>query len=397
MTAGYGTPVGSTFSLIDPDEVARNFRGETRQMYRAAALHQLIAGVNMLGARSPRILFCKIGGVGAYAGGTGWLYRWLVPDYVQNASEHEFRATEYLRSVDPATGAAYWVRLDSALAEDTTCKGGEYAGVAPTWFSADRLFGGRATFARAGGKRAPTDSIVDEGVLCKNGHKLAALIVQDVPLSLLDVSDHQAFHSLITRGDPVLGGHALEKLASVLHDIRSSNLPIVISWSAVGSGATFATTTPDDQGDAYGVHITSTDYLNVQGPSLSVANSWATYGAHTPGWQCSAYACGVGDPATAAGAKIKINCYVLALATTEDATVRFEGPSSIASNTTAIAVTVAGGLDWYGGTSNSIYLDTTVGNNDVTTARAKIDVCGKADAEGGDLWIYGLFAHVTYA
>lgn len=396
MTAGYGTPVASTFTLVDPDQVARNYRGEVRQGCSAASMHRLIAAVNCVAARCPRVLFFKLL-PGQNASGTGWLLRWLVPDYVQNASEHEFRALEYLRAVDPATGPGYWTRLDSSLAEDTTCKGGEYAATAPTWFSAARYFGGRATWARDGAKRPPTDSVVDEGIICKNGHLLGGLIVQDVPLSLLDVSDHQAFHSLITRGDPVLGGHALEKLASVLHDVRSSNLPVVVSWAAVGSGATFAATTAANDTDEYGCHITDdAAYRNVLGPLLSVTRSWATYGANTPGWQYHAYRCGVGDPATAAGAKIKVNCYVLASADTEDATVRFEGPTSIASNSTTITVTTAGGLAWYGGTSNSVYLDTTVDNDDATASRAKIDVCGKAGS-GGDLWIYGLFAHVTYA
>jgi hypothetical protein len=199
----------------------------------------------------------------------------------------------------------------------------------------------------------------------------------------------------------VLGGHVLEALRSVLHSVRSKNLPIIISWCATGDGTDFATTAAADEANERGIYIESTDYVNVLAPGLSAANSWATRTAGTPGFLAHVYACGRGEPTTADGAKLRIECYVLAKATTEDGTVRFAGPDTWASNNTEITVTAAGGLDWYGSDANGIYLDTSVANDNATTARAKIDVCAKAGAgEGedpdGTLSIYGIFVHAVF-
>jgi len=392
MTAGFGIPVGQVFEAIDPDELAKNYRGSARQTISAASIAQLVEQLNVLAARCPRVLFCKMIPT-ASRGGTNWLWRWLVADYVQNASEHEFRALALLRESDPATGNAYWARLDNALAEDSTCVGPESAAVVPSWASWQRYYGESATFVRTAANRAPADAMQQEGIICQNYHRVGGLVVQDVPLTSLDVEDHAYVATPPRSGDLVLGGNVLEALRSTLHEIRTTNLPVVVSWAAIGDGADYATALYDNEASEMGIHIASTDYLNVMMPNISAAKSWETRSATTPGFVSHVYRCGVGDTSTTAGGKLKVNCYVLAKATTEDATVRFEGPL----DSTEIAVTVAGGLDWYGGTSSSIYLDPTVANNNATTAMNKIDVCGKTDDVDGDLWIYGLFAHVTYA
>ncbi len=396
MTAGFGIPVGQVFEAIDPDECAKTYRGSARQTVSAASVAQLVEQLNVLAARCPRVLFCKQVPA-ASRGGTNWLWRWIVADYVQNASEHEFRALALMRESDPATGNAYWARLDNSLAEDSTCTGPEGGGVAPAWLTSQWYYGESATFVRTAANRAPADAMQQEGIICQNYHRVGGLVVQDVPLKSLDVEDHAYVAIPPSSGDLVIGGGVLEALRAKLHEIRSTNLPVVVSWAAIGDGADYATALADNEASEMGIHIASTDYLNVMMPNISAAKGWETRTATTPGFISHVYACGVGDPSTTAGSKIKVNCYVLAKATTENATVRFEGPDSIASNTTEISVTTAGGLDWYGSTSSSIYLDPTVANNDATTAMNKIDVCGKVAGATGDLWIYGLFAHVTYA
>ena len=390
MTAGFGIPVGDVFEAIDPDALAKNWRGAIRQTISANAVAQLVEQLNVLAARCPRVLFAKMIPA-ATIGGTNWLWRWIVPDYVANATEHELRALSSLRAVDPATGNAYWARVTNALAEDTTCKGPEHAGIAPSWFSWQRYFAERATFVRTAANRAPASALQQEGIVCKKNHCVGGLIVQDAPLRSLDIEDHTYVAIPPRPGDRVLGGGVLEDLRAALHSIRTTNLPIIISWSAIGDGADFKSTTPTNDANEYGIHIESANYLNIMMPNISATKTWETRTASTPGWSAHVRHCGVGDPSTAAGGKLKVNCYVLGRVVGESAsgTVRFEGPLG----NTEIAVT--GALDWYGSTSSSIYLDTTVANNDATAARNKIDVCAKLTA-GDELWIYGIFAHVVY-
>jgi hypothetical protein len=397
MTAGFGVPIADVFSDIDPDEVARNFDqdktdAQIRASNSATAMTQLIAQTNVIAGRIPQVLFLKIL-VLPREGGTNYLFRWCHPDYVQNASEHEFRVLSRIRPVDPATGNAYWARLDSTLTEDSDCQGAEYSSICTASYNISQIFDERAFTARTGALRPPTDSVVEEGIICKHDHQVLGLIVQDRALTSLDIEDHACVVSKPQQGDPVLANFG-EKIRSVLHEVRTTNLPIVLRWAAVGDGASFTPpSTPANTATEKGIHIESNTYINVLAPTLSVAGSFETYSATTPGFMCHQYACGLGDPDYAANTELTIDCYVLAEATTADGKVRFEGPSSIASNNTEITIPTASGLDWFGGTS--VKLDTSSTNDDVTTARHKIDVCAKAGASG-EVDIFGLMAHVSW-
>jgi hypothetical protein len=138
-----------------------------------------------------------------------------------------------------------------------------------------------------------------------------------------------------------------------------------------------------DSGNEHGIHVTATDYHNV----LDQASTTRT--ATSPGWSSHVYACGRGDMGTTAGTQLKVVCRVLAAATTADATVRFIGPDSFASNNSDITITADAAVAWYGDDEDTIYLDTSSTNTDETTARNKIDVHAKA-GEDGALYIYGL-------
>lgn len=346
-------------------------------------MQQIVAQINCLAAKSPRIVFAKLLPSKQY-GGTNYLYRWLWSDTVTNGVEQEYRALSVLRTVDPATGPGYWARVDGALAEDTDTASGDLVGVvAPFWIASD-LIDERATYERG----SAADSEVEEGILCKNNHGVQSLVVQDCPIDALDIQDHTYVAGSPRAGDFVLGASFTEAMRGKLQNLRASNLPIVVSWAAVADGASYKTTAlATNSSSEYGIRIDDTSYRNV----LDSLVASATYGANTPGWQCHQYLCGVGDPATTRGSRIKVMCRVLADASTSDGTVRFETPQGNCE----ITVSTAGGLDWYGTSSDFVYLDSTKTNDDVTANRNKVDVCAKAGASG-TTYVYGIRAWVHY-
>ncbi len=86
---------------------------------------------------------------------------------------------------------------------------------------------------------------------------------------------------------------------------------------------------------------------------------------------------------------------MLAEADTADGSVQFIGPSTFSSNSTTITISQASGLAWFGGSSNTVFLDTSVAHTDTSTSRGKIDGWCKAGASG-DLYIYGICGLATY-
>lgn len=386
MSVGLKLPVSRAYEPIDPDGLAKNWiQGpigtQRRQTNRAAYLQQLAQQINCLAARCPRVLFANWSESGQW-GGTSVQYKWMWPDRHPNAREQEYRVLSALRVVDPGTGAGQWKRTDDVDAADAYTVGGQYPDVAPLFDSKAHLIEEAATYER--GAEADADDI--EGIRSLNDHIIHGLVVQEAAYDALDFTDQWYVGATAKAGEPVAQG-ITERMRQVLHETRRYNVPIVLSWAASAYGAGYSTSMSANTADALGIRIDDTSYRNV----LDCTTASATFGANTPGWQAHQYLCGVGDPATARGSNIKVVCRVFGQATTVDGTVRFETPQG----NVEISIPVAGGLDWYGDDDDYVSLDSTVGNDDVTAARNKIDVCAKAGASGST-FVYGLRAWILY-
>jgi hypothetical protein len=322
------------------------------------------------------------------------IMRWQINDEVVNARSRTFRMLAIPRASDPyhLPSDAVFQRLDSALSPDANTIGPSSVSVQTTPAPAITDISPQSMrFSRG----AATGTVDDEGLASYNSQSLVGLVVQDDPIEVLNTSTDFVAPGLHKTGDEILGNEIVEAIRKKLHEVRSKNLPVLGQYYAWKDGANYATTTitipggTNGAGNFLGIRINATTLLNV----LDFAST--SRSAVTPGILCHQRYCGQGSTALANGKKLRVICWVLANATASDSTVRFIGPDTWASNQTDVSVPTAGGLAWYGGASNDIYIDTSVAVDDATTKMAKIDVLGKTGGSG-DLYIYGIMALAAY-
>lgn len=390
------------------DDCCRNWvnrvdgAGQVRMSTAARALAPIAACVNHLAAmQSSRVHFAIAHPIGVAPNKSSEptegadnqpTHRWKTLDYVDNARERRFRAYMLPRESDPAAPSdQYFARTDNSVATDSATTGAKLPGALGRPAVFDDRYQDEALFQRGA---APAGRR-DEGIATFNDARLYSAIVQDVPLAAIDTDTMDYVPSLPVRGDPVLGASVLERIASVLDELRRYNRPTVLMWGSWASQGNMAGggTIGANNGHQRGVRITDTaNFRNVLKPSS--ASAAPAISASAPGWPVHLHRCGIGTTALAVGRKVRIDLYVLARAVTDDGTVRALGSSSFASNTSDIAIAAAGGLAWYG-TSNYVWADASLPHSDTTSARGKVELWGKASG-AGELFVYGAVGLVAF-
>jgi hypothetical protein len=397
------------WGAVDPDSFCRNWvdrvdgGGQVRMSAFVYLLEQAATLIMHLLGRCPRVVFSKLlteptcptdSSEPSEGADNSPLYRYKLFDQVTNAHMRDFRTVALPRETD--VGDAYIQRTDRNTAVDANTKGlinhgekGSQAVIADRWHETTLVYD------RYTDRGAAPDAREEEGIATFNDHRVLCALVQDHQYTALDTTISDYIPEVPLADDPILGGQILERLRSKLHDIRSKNLPIVASWAATAITGNYATTAiTGDSGGATGIRIIDTaNFCNLLKPSVSAAAP--AFSDTAPGWPCHVQYCGVGTTAKDDGKKLRCEIHILGRATNTDATVRVIGPDTFASNSTDITIATASGLAWFGGSGNTIFLNTAVANDDDTSNRPKIEGHGKAGHIDG-MYVYGFFALAVY-
>ena len=349
---------------------------ETRMLNAGDALRQLAHLANYILARCPRIdVSQSIQGSLANALGADhdpqWAFRVL--DRVANGRTRMMHVLSVPRTIAPggAGGSEEAYRYGGGGTEDTgpLLTGTTVASSAS--YPAD-LRHHAITYAR--GDEA--DAIEAIGLTTIAGFTLCGLVVQDLPLTLLDTTLHD-FASVqgFQAGDKCTALY-VERLRAAVQTARETCLPVLGWWSAndaLGDGAPSGS-------DETGFEVTATTLTNIlDGSSTSRT-------ATTPGVSCHVQHAGHGPPSIEAGKRVLVIPRLYAA--TDDASgavVSFEGSATFSSNTDSVAVSGATVAAYTGA---GIYLDASIADDDTTTSRNKIDISAKVNTSGS-VWIYG--------
>jgi hypothetical protein len=348
--------------------------GAARKMSNRAAAYQTLAqATNHLLARRSRVLFhyCQDSSV-ADTTGAEPLLRWLYFDDWDNGREY----TVHLVCIVPpivttAWYAQQWSGADNYDAANITPKN-VFERILPlqwtdVWYLSFTVDRGNAG-----------DAAVEDGLSTFDGCTILACTVIEGPLDELDTSVN--FHCIPKYAAPgkQIVADAVYNVRTRSQERRMSGLPVVFCWAAQG-----CTETPAVPGDTTGRHVDSATYVNI----FDQADTTRT--ATSVGWCTTArYA------AHGLDTKVKVICRVLAEATVGNGTVRFEGSSNIANNYCEITVTGGGGLAWYGGINDYMYLDATIEQAVMDATMNKIDCLAKVASD--DLYIYGVAGWIEY-
>lgn len=364
---------------LDVSEYAANWvtdddGTERRMAARAIPIRGLANGVDHLLARQPLLRAAVVNG----DGNSGdidplWQFRW--PDVWPNGREIGFHVLWYPRTAGSGDAEAY---VEGASAETTgvVASGSDtVSGVTfPTDLNYTRIVHDRG--AAAGGA-------ANFGLTKANGMSVYGLSIQDLPIDLFDKDNHTFCPANApSPGDPIIEG-LTETVRANFHEARSLNRRIVGGWSAVDPTTTTQLST--NGANALYVSGSTSAYTNPYDNSFTHASltNTALRAANSPGHTIPAKYAGVGYTAvggTRTPRNSLVDCYVLAInddggGASGDAEVAFIGPTGISSNNTSITIPENTTTPtWFGGSSYQISLDSSVDDDDATTACNKIDI-----------------------
>jgi hypothetical protein len=231
---------------------------------------------------------------------------------------------------------------------------------------------------------APDNDHSEETLTTANGFTIVDFVIQDRELDVLDTAVHEvARRNLAIAGQDLLADQ-FEELRGAFHEIRTRNMGVEICWLAQGTSTGWAGTADlPSGGDHRGIWVTSTSYVNLL--DQAVTSRTAT----SRGVSCSGYACGMGP-----NDYVWLRCSAFGLASAAGAYVKFIGPARSGANECEIEIPT--GTPAWADVDAACVLNTTVGDDDTTTARNKVDIHGKVASEGDNLIVYGLMAEKFY-
>lgn len=394
----YGVTPPIRFPYLDMDDTAKNWRSskkiqsrqcgnvqtQVRMTNRVGATHALSQAFNYLGSQCGRVIFSKVWPM-ANRPTTGTdtvpLCRWYYDDNVKNYRRVQFNALEISRTSDPGTNTeALLQRTDSAGSLDTDTKGPSYTVVDA---NADFQSAKESIFTYERGD-VPGTPEHDEGIAAIKGASPIGVVYQALPMDVLNYANHDytVMHQLTAPGDPILA--YFERIRSVFHELRSTNLPIW-TWAADKQGGSYGTAQTANTGDETGIHIQGTTPTNI----FDFAST--SRSATSPGFICHVSRFGVGPTTKEDGKKLRVRCAVYASHSgSNDGTISFEGSDTFSSNTASITVTAGAGAQWWGGSSDYVFLDTSLDNDDSSSARSKVDVLADSGDAADSLYIYAI-------
>jgi hypothetical protein len=349
----------------------------------ARVMENLAHGWNHLLARNPRPMFNKSQTPDyADANGTDPLYTWRYDDNVDNGITYRVSiiATERTLDSNAVSNAVQWATANHYnIASATPPFTASTNIVYPTINRYHDVFEDEFTVTRVANS-GPLDAEIEDGLSTFAGYTILSVSVQEDPVSQLETSEHiYCDPALASKGAPILAD-AAEDVRSRAHELRSTNLPIVMSWSAQTQ-----TSNATPPGDTDGITCVNTVYTNLFDQNITTRNS------DTPGATYDAQYCAAGDTNFLDDTKVKVVCRVKAFAdgaSGVSANVKFKGPETFADNEAIIPITLGTGLGWFGNSDHVVYLSSNVSGIVSTVNANKVDVFGKISAAGDFLDVY---------
>lgn len=357
---------------------AGNDASEVRKGTNASLLRAMAHAANQISTQG-RIMFqCwrDDGCAWNAAGGADPLWQWVYLDTAKNGRTHVFDLQVLPRVAGSGTDSKVHREGDTS---STTAEIEEGTQVASSISYPEEI--ATTSFEYARGNRS--DAADTEGLTAVNGATVAGLVVRDRKDTQLDPTS--ADYDIAPTTTPYSGqecvANALENVRSVVQALREDYLPIVGGWCAndCTTGNQPSTT------GVTGIKCTSNGtYENLLDTNFSTRTNVS------PGVTIWAEGFGRGNTSAAtANKRVRIRHHLLAeVSGTGTGVVKFEGPTTHASNYTEIAVS-AGTPTWLGGSGYNVDLDSTSSATTTTTARNKIDIFGKVTDGSTTMWVYG--------
>lgn len=228
----------------------------------------------------------------------------------------------------------------------------------------------------------PTNVVEFGTIRNHGGFRVVDVIIQEDALEeLIPALNHSYSDPTLAKPGKFVLDDLAEQVRKALHEIRSTNLPLVFVWSSLGGVADPDMSSP---GSLRGMAVNSevdTGWVNLLDHAVSSRN------VSTPGVTGYAHHAGLGINTT-----VPVTCYVLGERNSSagDAQVRFE--SSWTNATADLTYNGTGSLGWVGVTGlnlNSALRDDDPGHGN------KIDIFGQTSA-GTAMTIYALVGIIQY-
>jgi len=380
-------PVPRTYAPIDLDNICQNWRDDASGTARAcgnrfSAIRACANALNhLLAYGASRVLFSALArwteeGYTEAAVDQDPFVQWRFDENNPNGRDWRYRFIGF-----PVDAETSYIQRNGSSGDEAKSNLAPDDGIAtqPDDFYEETIEYSRGTTA---------DAETTEGIDRENSFQVHAICMQEVPPRSLDTSVHTYVDVKGGPGDDIVANH-LQALCTKFHTVRAVQLPVLSWWVAEPDRSTgtylinTSATAGNINGDRFGISVQTTTLTNV----IDKASTSRT--AVTPGLMCPVQYCGRGTTAKTAGKKVKVQCRALVETSGVTGTIRFEGPSTFASNTTDITFTNTTAA-WVGSSSNYILLDASALDTATDTTRNKIDVYAKM-ATSGELYECRIF------
>lgn len=363
------------WSYVDGHKVAKNWTqdadGTHREMgNKAAAVAQLAQAVNHLLARCPRVVFTKMQQWGDVATGTkDPLYSWVYPDRIDNG--RTFKMHIISAPAIAATAANYYAERQGTIQGESTSW--HDINVASVNACYDHFY----DVIESAERGAVTDADATDGLTIYNDYRVYDVAVQYDAIDVLKDGTHTYANPNLAKKTKAVLADAIEDVRAKFHEARSTQLPVVFSWTATDYNASL-----NPPGGVTAIAVNSATPVNLFDQTVTSRNEI------TPGACFSAYCAGVGPESQDYGKRVPITLRVCARSDA-DVNITFVGPEHVAGNEVNIQITGGVAAQWYGDDNYFVYGNPLDDDTWTNVDRNKIDFyC--AGVASGNVFVYGL-------
>lgn len=389
------------FEPVDVDTLCKvwdqdNTGAQKRQTNKSDALLAEVEALNHCLAKYPRQLFWQhqpISATGTFSGVTSApFYIFKFDDCVDNARKYIYKILFLPRSSSGTYWAESYQDWGGGVTDSPSYQ--EYK-TSPTFPDDLRM----TTFIVERG--SVTDTEVIEGLSAYGAMNICDVVVEELPNDYLDEFVHTHSKKMARKGDWILNNQ-FKDIRDTFRELRTTQLPIVLSWCAQQTGGAFVKGGAGTGSQAGGIRLDNTVSGYVVGEWRNIIDvtdtSMSSRTALTPGSCCRAQYAGVGLETATVGQRVKVHCAVYGDRDTSDAGeahVLFQGPSSIGANW--IDITLGAAEGWHEVVTDFIYLDSTIADTEATASKNKIDVFVKITTAGTQAYVWAVRAWVEFA
>lgn len=373
-------------------KICKNFRknrgGTDVQMGNSAeVVNGIIDSLNHIAGQHGRIIFSENFSFDRYllTGDLAPALSWRYPDYIQNART---QAVHIVHS--PYFTGALEDAYDSYAYRDgyVNTRTHAFSGGAVSDLGYMALYNQYYIY-----RGNQFDRVISDGINTDhNDFRLMGISVQEISTPVLDDSIHKCVIEKPVAGDGIKIG-IIDDIRSTLHSIRTTHLPIVYNWSAIGFGSELSDD-PDENG-VKGFTIQHTTYKNLWDTDETERT------ANSIGVNFDAYMMGVGPSDVADGYKVKVKCDFYCRLVTDggevNGNIKIEGPDDCCADNTYEYDSITN-TSWHWESGGYVYLDSRKFYDEATTARNKIDIFAKTigGSAADYLQIAGILFYISY-